>query len=202
MSFLSAKKIGKKHGLSYQKVDAILTAEELINKTTKRPSASSMENGLAKIHTTKSQFTLKMVEFVVWDYSKIKVLFPEPNKKLEKSRPCTNQHIFVDPLDEICEVFSAFGEILKIEDRTPKKGLSQEVVEAVLESCFSDPHFLGGTTFLHKPMYKADAELIKGIVLPLANELFKAAEMVSAAKAKANMLELDAVLLRLYKKAL
>ena len=67
MAYLSAVQIGKKHGLSYQKVNKIFTAEGYINEATKRPSAALFESGLASLRTRKSQFTLEIVEFVVWD---------------------------------------------------------------------------------------------------------------------------------------
>lgn len=202
MQFLSATQIGKKHGLSYQKINKILTAEGLIDAATKKPSSKANESELTKICSTKSQFTLEVVEFIAWDYTKLKILFPAPVKKLKKAKLRTTQYISVDPFDEICEVFSKFGEILEIEVHTPKIGLSKEAADAVVESYFSDPDFIGGTKFFHRPMYKADATLIKNIVLPLASELYEAAKKVSATKAKANLLKLDEALSRLHEKAL
>ncbi|OIQ73662.1 hypothetical protein GALL_446980 [mine drainage metagenome] len=202
MRFLSAKQIGRKHGLSYQKVNAILTAKGLIDETTKKPSPASVEDGLTKICTVKSQFNLKMLDFVAWDYKKVKIFFPICNKKNEEDKPKVNQYRSIDPLDEICDVFSKFGDILDITDRTPVKGLTQDAVDAVLQSIFYDPHFIGGSKFLHRPMFKADAELIKKISLALAIELHKEAEKVNSVEAEANLNELEVILNRILQNAL
>ena len=85
MEYLSAVKIGNKHGVSYQKVNKILTAAGHISEATKLPSSASIESGLANLHTRKSQFTLQLVEFVVWDYVKLKSLFPQPVKKIGRA---------------------------------------------------------------------------------------------------------------------
>ena len=73
---------------------------------------------------------------------------------------------------------------------------------AATECYFGDPHFLGGSKYIHRPMTKAEVVHIEGIVLPMAAELFEAAKKVSLRKAKANMLELDVALLTLHKNAL
>ena len=202
MAYLSAVKIGNKHGLSYQKVNKILTAAGHISEATKLPSSASIESGLANLHTRKSQFTLQLVEFVVWDYVKLKSLFPPPVKKLKSTKPRINaQHYFTDPLEPICVVFTKFHVMLDLENQSHIKGLSSSVRMAANECYFGDPHFLGGTKYTHRPMTKADVVQIEGIVLPMAAEFFEAAKKVSLRKAKANMLELDLALLNLHKNA-
>jgi hypothetical protein len=202
MAFLSAVQIGKKHGLSYQKVNKILTAEGYINEASKRPAAASFEIGLASLSTRKSQFTLEIVEFVVWDYLKLKSLFPQPVKKLKSTKPRLYPHYIIDPLQPICAVFTTFHVMLDLENQSHIKGLSSSVRMAANECYFDDPHFLGGTKYMHKRMTKADAVQIEGIVLPMAAELFEVAKKVSLKQAKANMLELEVALLNLHKNAL
>ena len=202
MEYLSAVKIGNKHGLSYQKVNKILTAEGCINDATKRPSAASFESGLASLRTRKSQFTLEIVEFVVWDYVKLKSLFPQPVKKIKSTKPRAYPYYIKDPLQPICAVFTTFHVMLDIENQSHIKGVSSYVLQAANECYFDDPHFLGGTKYMHRPMTKTDAVQIEAIVLPMAGELFEAAKKVSLRKAKANMLELDVALLNLHKNAL
>ena len=202
MAFLSAVKIGNKHGVSYQKVNKILTAEGYINATTKRPSAASFESGLVSLSTRKSQFTLEIVEFVVWDYVKLKSLFPQPVKKIKSTKPGTDPYYITDPLEPICVVFTVFHVMLDLENQSHIKGLSSSVRMAATECYFGDPHFLGGSKYIHRPMTKAEVVHIEGIVLPMAAELFEAAKKVSLRKAKANMLELDVALLTLHKNAL
>ena len=202
MAYLSAVQIGKKHGLSYQKVNKIFTAEGYINEATKRPSAALFESGLANLHTRKSQFTLQLVEFVVWDYVKLKSLFPQPVKKIKSTKPSTDPYYITDPLEPICVVFTVFHVMLDLENQSHIKGLSSFVRMAANECYFDDPHFLGGTKYMHKPMTKADAVQIEGIVLPMAAELFEAAKKVSLRQAKANMLQLNVALLNLHKNAL
>lgn len=202
MAYLSAVQIGKKHGLSYQKVNKILTAEGHINDATKRPLAASFESGLASLSTRKSQFTLEIVEFVVWDYVKLKSLFPQPVKKIKSTKPGTDPYYITDPLEPICVVFTVFHVMLDLENQSHIKGLSSSVRMAATECYFGDPHFLGGSKYIHRPMTKAEVVHIEGIVLPMAAELFEAARKVSLRKAKANMLELDVALLTLHKNAL
>ena len=202
MAYLSAVQIGKKHGLSYQKVNKILTTEGYINEASKRPSAASFESGLASLRTRKSQFTLEIVEFVVWDYSKLKALFSLPVKKLKSTKPRTDPYYITDPLEPICAVFTTFHVMLDLENQSHIKGLSSSVRMAANECYFGDPHFLGGTKYTHRPMTKADVVQIEGIVLPMAAEFFEAAKKVSLRKAKANMLELDLALINLHKNAL
>ena len=201
MANLSAVQIGKKHGLSYQKVNKILTAEGYINATTKRPSAASFESGLASLSTRKSQFTLEIVEFVVWDYVKLKSLFPQKVKKIKTKTPRTDPYYITDPLEPICVVFTKFHVMLDLENQSHIKEVSSKVREAATECYFGDPHFLGGSKYIHRPMTKADVLQIEGIVLPMAAELYEAAKKVSLRKAKANMLELDLALLNLHKNA-
>ena len=201
MAFLSAVKIGNKHGVSYQKVNKILTAEGYINATTKRPSAASFESGVASLSTRKSQFTLEIVEFVVWDYVKLKSLFPQLVKKIKSTKPRSDPYYITDPLEPICAVFTTFHVMLDIENQPHIKGVSSYVLQSANECYFGDPHFLGGTKYTHRPMTKADAVQIEGIVLPMAGELFEAAKKVSLRKAKANMLELEVALLNLHKNA-
>ena len=202
MAYLSAVKIANKHGISYQKVNRILTAEGYINTTTKRPSSATFESGLASLRTRKSQFKLEIVEFVVWDYVKLKSLFPLPVKKIKSTKPRTDPYYITDPLEPICMVFTAFHVMLDIENQSHIKGVSSYVLQAATECYFNDPHFLGGTKYMHGPMTKADAVQIEGIVLPMAGELYEAAKKVSLRKAKANMLELEVALLNLHKNAL
>ena len=202
MAYLSAVKIGNKHGLSYQKVNKILTAAGHISEATKLPSSASIESGLANLHTRKSQFTLQLVEFVVWDYVKLKSLFPLPVKKLKSTKPLLYPYYITDPLQPICAVFTTFHVMLDLENQSHIKGLSSSVRMAANECYFDDPHFLGGSKYIHRPMTKAEAVQIEGIVLPMAAELFEAAKKVSLRKAKANMLELEVALLNLHKNAL
>ena len=201
MAFLSAVKIGNKHGVSYQKVNKILTAEGYINFTTKRPSAASFESGLASLRTRKSQFTLEIVEFVVWDYVNLKSLFPLPVKKIKSTKPRLYPYYITDPLQPICAVFTTFHVMLDLENQSHIKGVSSYVLQSANECYFGDPHFLGGTKYIHRPMTKADVVQIESIVLPMAGELFEAAKKVSLRKAKANMLELEVALLNLHKNA-
>ena len=201
MAYLSAVQIGKKHGLSYQKVNKILTAEGHINDATKRPLAASFESGLASLSTRKSQFTLEIVEFVVWDYVKLKSLFPQPVKKIKSTKPRSDPYYITDPLEPICVVFTVFHLMLDLENQSHIKKVSSKVREAATECYFGDPHFLGGSKYIHRPMTKADVVHIEGVVLPMAGELFEAAKKVSLRKAKSNMLELDVALLNLYKNA-
>ena len=202
MAYLSAVQIGKKHGLSYQKINKILTAEGYINEASKRPSAASFESGLASLRTRKSQFTLEIVEFVAWDYAKLKSLFPQPVKKIKSTKLRTDPYYITDPLAPICAVFTTFHVMLDLENQSHIIGLSSSVRMAANECYFDDPHFLGGTKYMHKSMTKADAVQIEEIVLPMASELYEAAKKVSLRKAKANMLELDLALLNLHKNAL
>lgn len=202
MAYLSAVQIGKKHGLSYEKINKILTAEGYINEASKQPSAASFESGLASLRTRKSQFTLEIVEFVAWDYAKLKSLFPQPVKKIKSTKPRTDPYYITDPLAPICAVFTTFHVMLDLENQSHIKGLSSSVRMAANECYFDDPHFLGGTKYMHRPMTKADAVQIECIVLPMVGELFEAAKKVSLRKAKANMLELDLALLHLHKNAL
>ena len=201
MAYLSAVKIANKHGISFQKVNKILTIEGYINEATKFPSSASIESGLANLHTRKSQFTLQLVEFVVWDYSKLKALFPLPVKKLKNTKRPIYPYYITDPLEPICAAFSTFYVMLDLDNLSHIKGVSSHVLQAATECYFDDPHFLGGTKYMHRPMTKADSVQIEGIVLPMAAELFEAAKKVSLRKAKANMLELEAVLLNLHKNA-
>lgn len=201
MAYLSAVKIGNKLGLSYQKVNKILTAAGYINATTKRPSTASFESGLASLGTRKSQFTLEIVEFVVWDYVKLKSLFPQPVKKIKSTKPRIDPYYITDPLQPICAVFTTFHVMLDLENQSHIIGLSSSVRMAANECYFDDPHFLGGTKYTHRPMTKADVVQIEGIVLPMVGELFEAAKKVSLRKAKSNMLEIDLALLNLHKNA-
>ena len=201
MAYLSAVQIGKKHGLSYQKVNKILTAAGHLSEATKLPSSASIESGLANLHTRKSQFTLQLVEFVVWDYVKLKSLFPLPVKKLKSTKPRLYPYYIKDPLQPICAVFTTFHVMLDLENQSHIKGLSSSVRMAANECYFDDPHFLGGTKYMHRPMTKADAVQIEAIVVPMVGELYEAAKKVSLRKAKANMLELDLALLNLHKNA-
>ena len=201
MAYLSAVQIGKKHGLSYQKVNKILTAAGHLSETTKLPSSASIESGLANLHTRKSQFTLQLVEFFVWDYVKLKSLFPPPVKKLKSTKPRLYPYYIKDPLQPICAVFTTFHVMLNLENQSNFKGVNSHVLQAANECYFDDPHFLGGTKYMHKSMTKADAVQIEEIVLPMASELYEAAKKVSLRKAKANMLELDLALLNLHKNA-
>ncbi|NOT66130.1 MAG: hypothetical protein HOP06_08930 [Methylotenera sp.] len=202
MAYLSAVKIGNKHGLSYQKINKILTVEGYINEATKRPSAASFESGLASLRTSKSQFTSDQIEFVVWDYTKLKSLFPEPVKKIKSTKPRTYPYYISDPLEPICAVFTTFYVMLDLDNQSHIKGVSSHVLQAATECYFDDPHFLGGTKFMHRQMTKADAVQIEAIVVPMAAELFEAAKKISLKEAKANMLELDVALLNLHKNAL
>ena len=202
MAYLSAVQIGKKHSLSYQKVNKILTAEGYINSTTKRPSTATFESGLASLSTRKSQFTLVIVEFVVWDYVKLKSLFPQSVKKIKSTKPRSDSYYITDPLEPICVVFTTFHVMLDLENQSHIKGLSSSVRMAANECYFGDPHFLGGTKYMYRPMTKADAVQIEAIVVPMVGELYEAAKKISLRKAKANMLELDLALLNLHKNAL
>lgn len=201
MAYLSAVKIGNKHGLSYKKVNKILTVAGHISEATKRPSSASIDSGLANLHTRKSQFTLQLVEFVVWDYVKLKSLFPQLVKKIKSTKPRSDPYYITDPLEPICVVFTKFHVMLDLENQSHIKGLSSSVRMAANECYFGDPHFLGGTKYMHSRMTKADVLQIEGIVLPMAAELFEAARKVSLRKAKANMLELEVALLNLHKNA-
>ena len=91
--------------------------------------------------------------------------------------------------------------MLDLENQSHIKGLSSSVRMAANECYFDDPHFLGGTKYMHRPMTKADAVQIEVIVVPMVGELYEAAKKVSLRKAKANMLELDLALLNLHKNA-
>ena len=144
---------------------------------------------------------MQIVEFVVWDYSKLKALFPLPGKKLKSTKPRAYPYYITDPLQPICAVFTTFHVMLDLENQSHVKGVSSHVLQAATECYFGDPHFLGGTKYIHRPMTKADVLQIEGIVLPMAGELFEAAKKVSLRKAKANMLELEVALLNLHKNA-
>ncbi|MHB1619703.1 MAG: hypothetical protein ACYCTY_06935 [Sulfuricella sp.] len=197
MSFLSATKMGKELCLSYQKVNEVLASKGLYNKATKQPTEFAIENGLAEIRTTQSKFHGKIVEFNTWDFDKIKMYFPVP-KEAEKASPCKNPE---EAFDKICAAFGDFGEILKIEVNVPKKGLTTEATEAVVQSYFSDPDFLRGTLLLHRHFHREEAETVKKITLALANELFNEARKKNAKRAKSNLTVIEAALSWLCMKA-
>lgn len=76
MNFMSSTNIGKKLGLSYQKINKFLTEEGLYNPETRKPTELAINNGLAKIQSTISRFDLKQVEYTAWDFNKLRELFP------------------------------------------------------------------------------------------------------------------------------
>lgn len=190
MKFISATQISKKLCISYQKVNEVLSSKNLYDKATKRPTGRAIEDGLAEIKTTVSKFHGKIVDFNVWDFDKLKMYFDIPTEVEKVSR-------FKKPseaLDKFCDAFSDFGNMLEIEVRTPKKGISDEAQRIVVESYFGESTLLRGVQLLHRFLRPDEAEYAKKIALPLANELFKAAKKIDAQRAKSNLLVIKAVL--------
>lgn len=180
MSFMSATQIGKEVGLSYQKVNKILAAENLYDNETKRPTHRALENNLAKIKTTESRFTGKAVEYIAWNFKVLEELFPKQALEemvLYRCRHSSDAHKI------ICAAFSDFGDMLDLHNE-PHKKISNEAVSAVVQSYFSDPDYLRGTLLYHRYMRTEEVEAAKRITFPLAEELFKAAKRIDATRAK------------------
>lgn len=77
MNFMSATNIGKKLGLSYQKVHKTLEDNGLYDSVTKMPTSYAIEKKLAKIESTISRSNLKNVEYAAWDFNELREIFPK-----------------------------------------------------------------------------------------------------------------------------
>lgn len=183
MNFITATEMGKKLGISYQKVNKLLAKNCLYDFETKGPTAYSLENGLAKKKSTASRFSGKTIEFTLWDFSKLEMIFPKI-KKQEIEIICNRSDV---ALDKICDAIADFGNMLDIEPSKQTKGISKEAHKAVIESYFGDPTFLRGPLLLHRHFHPIEAETAKTITINLANELFEAARKINLNKAKHNL---------------
>ena len=180
MSFMSATEMGHQVGLSYQKVFKILAEEGLYDKETRHPTQHASDNNLAQMKTTESRFTGKTVEYIAWNFTVLEKIFPK--QTLEESvlyycRRSMHAH------ELICEAFSDFGDMLDISNE-PHKKISQQAVDAVVQSYFGDPAYLGRTLLYHRFMRAEEVEVSKNMTLQLAQELFKAAKRIDATRAK------------------
>lgn len=183
MSFKSATQMGKKVGLSYQKVNHVLAENNLYDKASRRPTLFALENKLAEIRTATSRFTRKTVEFIVWDFGKLEQIFPLSLKQ-DIATCCRSP---ADALRKICDAFSDFGYMLEIEPRTPPTGISEKTHYAVVQAYFSDPDYLRGTLLLHRFFHPDEAETAKNLTLTFADELFNVAVKIDAKRAQSNL---------------
>ena len=183
MNFITATKVGKQLGISYHKVNTVLADNGLYDQETKAPSAYAIENGLAKTKSKISRFSGKTIEFTVWDFRKLEMIFPKIGK--QKSEIICNRSDVA--LDKICDAIADFGNMLEIEPSKQKKGISKEAHKAVVESYFGDPTYLRGPLLLFRHFHHQEAETAKAITLNYANELFMAASKIDAARAKSNL---------------
>jgi hypothetical protein len=189
MNFMSATNIGKKLGLSYQTVNKILKNNGLYDSVTKLPTSYAIEKKMAKIESTISRFNLKNVEYVAWDFNKLREIFPNPEiKKVAKKHVrqifCSTSE---DAFNIVCQAFVEFGYILKIEPGELKEGITKEAQGAVVESYFSDCGFLGGSRLWHRHFTPEEAVNAKLTTLKLANELFEKSQGISKKRAKQNL---------------
>lgn len=197
MSFKSATQIGKKVGLSYQKVNHVLAENNLYDKASRRPTLYALENKLAEMRTATSRFIGKAVEFVVWDYGKLEQIF-SLSLKQDIATCC---HSPADGLNKICDAFSDFGYMLEIEPGTPPNVISENAHHAVVQAYFGDPDYLRGTLLLHRFFHPDEAETAKNHTLSFANELFNVAVKIDAKRAQSNLQEIERVMSWLCKKA-
>ncbi|NOT20610.1 MAG: hypothetical protein HOP24_10150 [Sideroxydans sp.] len=187
MSFMSATEIGKKLGLSYQKVNKVLAENGLYDGTSRRPTAHALENGLAEIKSTESRFTGKTVEFNAWDFGKLATLFPKPKKQVKKQVKTIHLRTSEDAYDQICITLSDFGNMLKIDPDINTNGISGEAHDAVVQAYFGDLHYCNGLLLLHhhfKPHEALNAQLV---TLRVAAELHKAAKCINPKRANSNL---------------
>lgn len=197
MSFISATKIGKEIGMSYQKVNNVLGEYGFYDKKTRQPTKHAIESGLAKIKSTVSRFSGEYVEYTAWDFSRLAKILPQSTKH-EKAIKCRSS---MDAHDRICEAFSDFGAMLEIEPRIQKQGISAEAHYAVVQAYFCDPDYLKGTMLFHRFFRSEEAEAVKAITLRLAHELFVAANKIDAKRAQSNLRTTEIVLQWLCDKA-
>lgn len=197
MSFKSATQIGKKVGISYQKVNHVLAENNLYDKVSRRPTLYALENKLAEMRTATSRFIGKGVEFIVWDYGKLEQIF-SLSLKQDIATCCRSP---ADALNKICDAFSDLGYMLDIEPGTPPTGISENTHYAVVQAYFSDPDFLRGQLLLFRFFHPDEAETAKNLTLSLAYELFNVAVKIDAKRAQSNLQAIERVMSWLCKKA-
>lgn len=191
MEFISASRIGKEFCISYQKINKILAEQGLYDSITKQPTKFAIENGFAKICSTKSKFHGNIIEFNVWNFNKLKSLFPKELTEIQKAMHCTNrEHVF----DNLCFAFSEFGDILEISYSKPKKGISKEAFNAVIESYYCDPNYVRGTLLIHRFPRRDELESIKKTTMALAEELFEVAKKIDEERAKNSLRVIESML--------
>lgn len=193
---MSATNIGKKLGLSYQKINKFLTEEGLYNPETQKPTELAINNGLAKIQSTISRFDLKQVEYTAWDFNKLRELFPNlyQQKNQNNSEKKVRKNICRssgDAFGLISDAFVDFGDMLEIVPGKLKKGISEETQKAVIESYFSDSGFLGGPLLWHRHFKPNEAATAKSITLKYGNELFQISQKIDEKRAKYNLMIIE-----------
>ena len=180
MSYMSATQLGEKVALSYQKVFKILAEAGLYDEEGNCPTQFALENNFAEIKRTKSRFKAKKVEYLAWNFEEVMKYLPRPTLKemvLFGCRTSLNAH------ELLCRAFSDFGDMLDIENK-PHNRISQQAVDAVVQSYYGDPAYLGRTKLYHRFMRAEEVEVAKREALPLAEELFKAARKIDEVQAK------------------
>lgn len=183
MSFISATEIGKKLGLSYQKVNNVLAENGLYDVASRRPTAHALGSGLAEIKSTVSRFTGKTVEFNVWHFKKLAMLFPKPKKQVKLIR----LRYSGDAYDQICSSLTDFGDILDIKPSRLTKGISVEAHNAVVQAYFGDLHFIHGLRLLHRHFSAKEALSAQLVTLRISKELHEAAKHIRIRRANFNL---------------
>ena len=183
MSYISAIEIGRQLGLSYQQVNKVLAKNGLYEVASGRPTAHALESKFAEMKSTVSRFTGKDVDFNVWDFAKLAMLFPKSKKRVKTIQLSNSE----DAYDQLCRTFADFGDMLKIEPGISKKGLSGEAHDAVVQAYFGDLHFCHGLQLLHRHFHPQNALSAQLVTLRVAIELHKAAKHISVTRADLNL---------------
>ncbi len=197
MSFVTTMEIALEFHVSHQMVIKVLVDHHLYDCMTKRPTKLAIENKLAKIKMGWSNVKGEIVEYPLWNSTHIENIFPI-HAAIEKSTQCQTSE---DAFNVICDVFSDFRIMLKIELNVPMKGISEAAQTAAIQGFFSDPHFFNGIRLIFRFLSLEEVESAKEIILPLAIELYTAAKGVNAARAKSNLRAIKIVLQWLKKMA-
>ena len=201
MAKISATRLGKPFGLSYQKVHKILAEHGLYDLTTRQPTSLAFAGSLVEMKTGKSAIFDKGIDYFAWDDQKTKRFFLAPTE-LELARFKLTQS---SALERIEARFADFGQILEIELSTPNAQISEDANCAVVQSYYGDLGCTRGTLLLYRMFTKSEAEDVYKATMKLATELYEAAVKMNrkkyAERAKVNLNVIECVLDWLREKA-
>jgi len=197
MSKISATRLGKPYGLSYQKVHKILAEYGLYDIAAHQPTPRAIAEDFVERKIGKSPIFDRKVEYFAWDDQKTISFFTVPTQ-LELARFNLTHS---NALDRMCARFSDFGQILGIELRSPNLGISEAANKAVVQSYFGDLECARGTVLWHRLFTKSEVDSVYKNTMELATELYAAAIKKNrkkfAGRAQLNLDVIECVLDRL-----